>query len=329
MLLCHLERMQIILGHSYCQQENFTHNHAVCEALGSVKLWETFWHKMADDIPIRVSKLLNIQNIHINHPDLEGCVLYELEVILNGCSKSVTYFGLPSLPPDLLDDLKNRLLMEVKNYKRDLLMEENRVSVTKLNFNKKEIYDLIINASASELQKIIVIYGHGGTGKTFLWKTIISGLRSEDKIILVVASSDIASLFLLSALMNDHSYVGKGIPPNSSCKKGASKPEIISSSIAESKLWSQFKRYRLKENMRLLQSEFNKDDQNLTHTFYSWLLDIGDRKIRDPDEADGHNTSWIDIPTRYFIPDNKDDIYKLIDFIYDQGTLQAPTIEGL
>nr|GEU29997.1 DNA helicase [Tanacetum cinerariifolium] len=123
-----------------------------CEALDSVRLWEMFWHKMADDIPIRVSKLLNIQNIHINHPDLEGY---------------------------LLDDLINRHLMEVKNYKRDLLMEENRVCVSKLNFNQKEIYDLIINAFASERQKIILIYGHGGTRKTFLWKMIISGLRSE------------------------------------------------------------------------------------------------------------------------------------------------------
>nr|GEZ74643.1 DNA helicase [Tanacetum cinerariifolium] len=45
---------------------------------------------------------------------------------------------------------------------------------------------------------LIFVYGHGGTGKTFLWKTIISSLRSEGKIVLAVASSGIASLLLPS-----------------------------------------------------------------------------------------------------------------------------------
>nr|GEW49670.1 DNA helicase [Tanacetum cinerariifolium] len=37
--------------------------------------------------------------------------------------------------------------------------------------------------------ELLFAYGHGGTGKTFLWKTIISSLRSEGKIVLAVASS--------------------------------------------------------------------------------------------------------------------------------------------
>ncbi|GJQ91450.1 DNA helicase [Tanacetum coccineum] len=46
---------------------------------------------------------------------------------------------------------------------------------------------------------LIFVYGHGGTGKTFLWKSIISTLRCEGKIALVVASSVIASLLLPSS----------------------------------------------------------------------------------------------------------------------------------
>nr|GEV69872.1 DNA helicase [Tanacetum cinerariifolium] len=45
-------------------------------------------------------------------------------------------------------------------------------------------------------EELIFVYGHGGTGKTFLWKIIISTLRCEGKIVLVVASSSIASLLL-------------------------------------------------------------------------------------------------------------------------------------
>ena len=40
------------------------------------------------------------------------------------------------------------------------------------------------------------MYGHGGTGKTFMWRTLSCALRSKGMIILNVASSGIASLLL-------------------------------------------------------------------------------------------------------------------------------------
>ncbi|GKD34564.1 DNA helicase, partial [Tanacetum coccineum] len=113
-------------------------------------------------------------------------------------------FGLQSPPQHLLKDLQNKLLMEEKNYKRDLLKQDAAQSVPKLNSDKKNIYDLIIGASLSKQQELLLFYGHGGTGKTFLWKTIISSLRSEGKIVLAVASSGIASR-LLSARRTTHS----------------------------------------------------------------------------------------------------------------------------
>nr|GEV62223.1 putative nucleotidyltransferase, ribonuclease H [Tanacetum cinerariifolium] len=48
------------------------------------------------------------------------------------------------------------------------------------------------------IQELIFIYGHGGTGKTFLWKTIIYALRAVGKIVLTVASFGITSLLLPS-----------------------------------------------------------------------------------------------------------------------------------
>lgn len=40
------------------------------------------------------------------------------------------------------------------------------------------------------------VYGAGGTGKTFLYKTIIAKLRSVGKVVLPVASAGIAALLL-------------------------------------------------------------------------------------------------------------------------------------
>ena len=40
------------------------------------------------------------------------------------------------------------------------------------------------------------LYGYGGTGKTFMWKTLAFALCSKGDIVLIVASSGIASLLL-------------------------------------------------------------------------------------------------------------------------------------
>jgi len=42
------------------------------------------------------------------------------------------------------------------------------------------------------------LYGYGGTGKTYMWRTLASALRAKKKIVLTVASSGIASLLLPS-----------------------------------------------------------------------------------------------------------------------------------
>ncbi|GKE44255.1 DNA helicase, partial [Tanacetum coccineum] len=183
---------------------------AACEALGLLgddKEWDIALEEsivsassaeisMKDDIPAKVSEATGILNYHVNTPELQGYILYELEAILNGFGKSVKDFGMPPPPECLLKDLRNKLLMEERNYKRDLLMQDAAHFVPKLNHDQKEIYNLIINASKENRQELLFVYGHGGTGKTFLWKTIISLLRSQGKIVLAVASSGIASLLL-------------------------------------------------------------------------------------------------------------------------------------
>ena len=88
--------------------------------------------------------------------------------------------------------------MEEKNYDREELKAEVAAAVGKLNAEQQNIYERIMHSSEMGTQELIFVYGHGGTGKTFLWKTIINTLRSEDKIVLAVASSGIPSLLLPS-----------------------------------------------------------------------------------------------------------------------------------
>ncbi|GKE53908.1 hypothetical protein Tco_1489064, partial [Tanacetum coccineum] len=94
---------------------------------------------MQDDIPAKVSEAKGILNYHVNTPELQDYILYELEAILNGFRKSITEFGLPPPLEHLLKDLKNKLLIEERNYKRDLLMQDAAHFVPKVNHDQKQI----------------------------------------------------------------------------------------------------------------------------------------------------------------------------------------------
>ncbi|GKE20618.1 DNA helicase [Tanacetum coccineum] len=86
--------------------------------------------------------------------------------------------------------------MEEKSYNRIELSKEIALLVPKLNTEQRNIYETVLGAVIANRQEMIFVYGHGGTEKTFLWKTLINTMRSQGKIVLAVASSGIASLLL-------------------------------------------------------------------------------------------------------------------------------------
>jgi chromosomal replication initiation ATPase DnaA len=65
-----------------------------------------------------------------------------------------------------------------------------------LNEEQRHAFHEIIDSVLHNKPNFFFIIGHGGTGKTFLWNTIVSYLRAQRKIVLTVASSGVASLLL-------------------------------------------------------------------------------------------------------------------------------------
>ena len=65
---------------------------------------------------------------------------------------------------------------------------------------------------------VFFLHGYGGTGKTFMWRTLSSALRLQQNFFLTVASSDIASL-LLPGGRTTHSKFKIPVPTldNSTC----------------------------------------------------------------------------------------------------------------
>ncbi|XP_012832912.1 PREDICTED: ATP-dependent DNA helicase PIF4-like [Erythranthe guttata] len=58
-------------------------------------------------------------------------------------------------------------------------------------------YDVSMDVVSNDRGGMFFLYGHGGTGNTFLWKTLSAAVRSKGEIVINVASSGIASLLLL------------------------------------------------------------------------------------------------------------------------------------
>nr|GEV80540.1 DNA helicase [Tanacetum cinerariifolium] len=112
-------------------------------------------------------------------------------------------------------------------------------------------------------------------------------------------------------------------------KKKASKLEILDASITSSYLWPKFKVYTLLENMRLHQLETTKVERIHIQNFSNWLLNVGNGTIGVPDETDPENTFAIHIPPELCISDSDAALVDLIEFIYDEKTLQALTPKDL
>ncbi|XP_076933391.1 uncharacterized protein LOC143599263 [Bidens hawaiensis] len=140
----------------------FTQMLLFCELTDPLRMWEKQWRKMADD---------GLRNHGIaNDDDLRQYVLYELEMLLQSAtpSKSLSDYSLPMPRHDLLQQLQNRLLMEERNYDRHMLSIEHNTNRSKLNLQQSRIYEDVTSAVASHRQILVFVYGHGGTGKTFL-----------------------------------------------------------------------------------------------------------------------------------------------------------------
>ncbi|XP_074580731.1 uncharacterized protein LOC141837184 [Curcuma longa] len=87
-----------------------------------------------------------------------------------------------------------------------------------------------MNAVDSNKGGVFFVYGYGGTGKTFVWKTLSAFLRSKGEIVLNVASSGITSL-LLPSERTAHSRFAIPFNPNEestfNIKQGSPLAELI------------------------------------------------------------------------------------------------------
>nr|CAD1833415.1 unnamed protein product [Ananas comosus var. bracteatus] len=163
--------------------------------------------------------------------ELKILTLAEIDKLLRSNGKSLAEFPPMPLPnKDLLFGARNKLLQDELCYDRNSMTREHKTLMSSLTDEQKGVYETIISAVSKNDGSVFFLYGYGGTGKTFIWRTLSAAIRSKGQIVLNVASSGIASL-LLPGGRSAHSRFGipLAITEKSTCniKQGSDLAELL------------------------------------------------------------------------------------------------------
>ncbi|KAH9614951.1 hypothetical protein KSS87_011078 [Heliosperma pusillum] len=191
---------------------------------------------------------------------------------------------------------------------------------------------------------VFFVYGYGGTGKTFIWRTLCAAFRCKGDIVLPVASSGIAATLFPGGRTADSRFgIPLSVTENSTCpriKPGndrnadatfggkvvvfggnfrqilpvvpkGNRADIVHASLCSSYLWSSCKVLKLTKNMRLQVGSSSNNDDDIKK-FSEWILEIGDGL------AGGDNTGEVELqfPLELLIEDVSDPIASLVNVTY-------------
>ncbi|XP_021974979.1 uncharacterized protein LOC110870088 [Helianthus annuus] len=160
-----------------------------------------FWSEtkslLCEDILYQQRKITGIADLDLQQEELENICLSEIEklLLINGSTVKI-FDDMPSVLDNYVSSSNNRLMMKELSYDRLALQREHDGYVKCLIAKQKRIYKIVMEAIEKGDGSVFFVYGYGGTGKTFLWKTFSAALRSKGVVVLNVASSGIASLLL-------------------------------------------------------------------------------------------------------------------------------------
>ncbi|XP_021986751.1 uncharacterized protein LOC110883256 [Helianthus annuus] len=160
-------------------------------------VFEQTWKYLGDDILYNRRKATKNKELVISNERLKNQTLVEIEkyLIRNGSSLK----RWPTIPYPDYDSFavgNNRLVDEELSFDIPQMHSELVTLKSSLTDEQLSVYNQIMAAVEGDKGGVFFVYGYGGTGKTFLWRTLALSVRSREQIVLNVASSGIASLLM-------------------------------------------------------------------------------------------------------------------------------------
>ncbi|CAH1439022.1 unnamed protein product [Lactuca virosa] len=153
----------------------------MCNSMSKPEVvWKNTWEYLADGI-------LYHQRQRFKSPE---------QVLLRNNLSLKNFKNMPIPDVDYVSSSNNRLITEELNY--DITNMKNKFDrmFLALTNEQRHIFEDIMTVVKQNKGGVFFVCGYGGTGKTFLWKTVSAAIRKDGHIVLNVASSEIASLLL-------------------------------------------------------------------------------------------------------------------------------------
>ncbi|KAL7111175.1 hypothetical protein ACP275_05G071400 [Erythranthe tilingii] len=229
------------------------------------------------------------------------------------------------------EDTINILVLDELDYDRFEMGRELQRCLASITDEQRKVYDVVMDVVSNDRGGMFFLYGHGGTGKTFVWKTLSAAVRSTGEIVINVASSGIASLLLLGG-RTTHSRFGLpiNVHESSTCSISQQSPHAELLIRAKLIIWDEapmMHRYCFEALDKTMKSILQVDKpfggkvvvlggdfrQILPVVLKASRQDIvGNGDVEE--QNDGENS--IEIPDDMLIGDSEDPFRDLLEFVY-------------
>lgn len=158
-------------------------------------LWNQFAEELSADLPHRKRQQLGTDNL--SELDVRPCInmaLVDLDRILQEHNERLSkYRSMPAIDAILIEDVVD----EEVEYDVTQLQARLERSISLLNPDQTDAFNRIVNAiNGQGNEHLFFLDGAGGTGKTFVYNTLLAYVRSRSETALAVASTGIAALLL-------------------------------------------------------------------------------------------------------------------------------------
>ncbi|XP_022897437.1 ATP-dependent DNA helicase PIF4-like [Olea europaea var. sylvestris] len=162
----------------------FTSLLTLCNPKHPKFLWDKFKVYMFDDY------------VHQNVPKeiAELRALEDISSILESLGKNINDYAM--VPFNVNIDETERLRRMVEEETTNFDIEGRLACATTLNKEQQFAYDIIMEKVKSESSGAFFIDGLGGTGKTFVYKAFLTGVRSQNLIAVAITSSGVSASLL-------------------------------------------------------------------------------------------------------------------------------------
>ncbi|XP_025984904.1 ATP-dependent DNA helicase PIF1-like [Glycine soja] len=176
-------------------------------------------------------KRIILPSIRLTKKETIHLCLTKIENMLQANRRSLRDF--PSMPYPIgyaRNQHHNNLIHNEMAYDKEIIYYYLLICEYIITNEQKTIVDTIMSVVNTQSATVYFLYGYGGTGKTFVWIALSSGIRSNGGIVCTVASSGITSL-LLPGGRTTHSKFAIPVPAteNSTCNihQGSELAELL------------------------------------------------------------------------------------------------------